>query len=103
MTETNDTEDRKPGMTGRKLNLRRSTTETVGRVRQNFSHGRTKPVVVEIQDDEQAGVFEASRGRHPQSQGTGAGDHDHIIQLDLAALYGVDRAGQWLDEGGMGK
>jgi len=47
MTETNDTEDRKPGMTGRKLNLRRSTTETVGRVRQNFSHGRTKPVVVE--------------------------------------------------------
>ena len=47
MTETNDTEDRKPGMGGRKLSLRRSTTETVGRVRQNFSHGRTKPVVVE--------------------------------------------------------
>ncbi len=47
MTETNDTEDRKPGVAGRKLNLRRSTTETVGRVRQNFSHGRTKPVVVE--------------------------------------------------------
>jgi len=47
MTETNDTEDRKPGMAGRKLSLRRSTTETVGRVRQNFSHGRTKPVVVE--------------------------------------------------------
>ena len=47
MTETNDTEDRKPGMGGRKLNLRRSTTETIGRVRQNFSHGRTKPVVVE--------------------------------------------------------
>jgi len=47
MTETNDTEDRKPGVGGRKLSLRRSTTETVGRVRQNFSHGRTKPVVVE--------------------------------------------------------
>ena len=47
MTEMNDTEDRKPGVGGRKLSLRRSTTETVGRVRQNFSHGRTKPVVVE--------------------------------------------------------
>ena len=43
MSETNDSND---GAGGRTLSLRRTTTET-GRVRQNFSHGRSKTVVVE--------------------------------------------------------
>ncbi len=46
MSETNDTDDRKPASSGRTLGIRRTTTET-GRVRQNFSHGRSKTVVVE--------------------------------------------------------
>ena len=46
MSETNDTDDRKPASSGRTLGVRRTTTET-GRVRQNFSHGRSKTVVVE--------------------------------------------------------
>ena len=46
MSETNDTDDRKPASGGRTLGVRRTTTET-GRVRQNFSHGRSKTVVVE--------------------------------------------------------
>jgi translation initiation factor IF-2 len=41
-----DTNDGKSGSGGRTLSLRRTTTET-GRVRQNFSHGRSKTVVVE--------------------------------------------------------
>ncbi len=46
MSETNDTSDSKAESGGRTLSLRRTTTET-GRVRQNFSHGRSKTVVVE--------------------------------------------------------
>ena len=46
MSETKDTDDAKPASSGRTLGLRRTTTET-GRVRQNFSHGRSKSVVVE--------------------------------------------------------
>ncbi len=46
MSESSDTGDRKSGSGGRTLSLRRTTTET-GRVRQNFSHGRSKTVVVE--------------------------------------------------------
>ena len=46
MSESNDTNDSGSGSSGRTLSLRRTTTET-GRVRQNFSHGRSKTVVVE--------------------------------------------------------
>ncbi len=46
MSDTKDTNDAKSGSGGRTLSLRRTTTET-GRVRQNFSHGRSKTVVVE--------------------------------------------------------
>lgn len=45
MTETRDTTDRKGGSGGRTLSLRRTVEQ--GRVRQNFSHGRTKQVLVE--------------------------------------------------------
>ncbi|CAN5372292.1 translation initiation factor IF-2 [soil metagenome] len=48
MTDTNDTNDRKlgaPGGAGRTLSVRRPVEQS--RVKQNFSHGRTKTVVVE--------------------------------------------------------
>ena len=45
-SETNDQGDRKLGSTGRTLGVRKTTVEQ-GRVRQSFSHGRTKTVVVE--------------------------------------------------------
>lgn len=46
MNETNETGDRKLSGGGRTLSLRKTTVEQ-GRVRQSFSHGRTKTVVVE--------------------------------------------------------
>lgn len=46
MNDTNDT-GAKPGTGGRTLGLRRPAVEQ-GRVKQNFSHGRTKTVAVEI-------------------------------------------------------
>jgi translation initiation factor IF-2 len=46
MSETKDQDDRKLGSSGRTLGVRKTTVEQ-GRVRQSFSHGRTKTVVVE--------------------------------------------------------
>ena len=43
MSESNDTEDRSAG--GKTLSMRRGVEQ--GRVKQNFSHGRSKTVVVE--------------------------------------------------------
>src|SRR5690606_18674999 len=45
MSETNDTTDRRTGSSGR-LGMRRTTVEQ-SRVKQSFSHGRSKTVVVE--------------------------------------------------------
>jgi len=46
MSETKDQDDRKLGSPARTLGVRKTTVEQ-GRVRQSFSHGRTKTVVVE--------------------------------------------------------
>jgi translation initiation factor IF-2 len=46
MSETKDQDERKLGSSGRTLGVRKTTVEQ-GRVRQSFSHGRTKTVVVE--------------------------------------------------------
>lgn len=45
MSESNDTEDRSAGTGGKTLSMRRGVEQ--GRVKQNFSHGRSKTVVVE--------------------------------------------------------
>ncbi len=45
MSESNDTEDRSAGAGGKTLSMRRGVEQ--GRVKQNFSHGRSKTVVVE--------------------------------------------------------
>ncbi|QPC43440.1 translation initiation factor IF-2 [Kaustia mangrovi] len=45
MSETKDTNDRRTSQGGRTLSVRRTVEQ--GRVRQNFSHGRSKQVVVE--------------------------------------------------------
>ena len=58
MTDTNDTNDRKLGASaasgGRTLSVPRTIVEK-SRVKQNFSHGRTKTVVVETRRKRPAG------------------------------------------------
>ena len=46
MSETNETED-KTARGGRKMTLNMSRTVESGHVRQSFSHGRSKSVLVE--------------------------------------------------------
>src|SRR5436309_11211315 len=56
MTDTNDSNDRKlggAGGQGRTLSMRRPVEQS--RVKQNFSHGRTKTVVVETRRKRPAG------------------------------------------------
>src|SRR5687768_17507394 len=55
MSDTKDTS--KHGMGARTLSVKRSTVEQ-GRVRQNFSHGRSKTVAVEIKRKRSAGPGE---------------------------------------------
>jgi translation initiation factor IF-2 len=45
MSETKDTDEQRPKLGGKTLSLRRSVESS--HVRQNFSHGRSKAVLVE--------------------------------------------------------
>ena len=63
--------------------------------------GGGKPLVVEVDADQEAGILHARRRDHAEPERAGAGDHDDVLELDLAALDRVDRAGERLDEGGV--
>ena len=63
--------------------------------------GGGKPLVVEVDADQEARIFHARRRDHAEPERAGAGDHDDVLELDLAALDCVDRAGERLDEGGV--
>ena len=51
----------------------------------------------QIQGDQQAGILEPRRSHHAQPQRAAARDHHRVAQFDLAALHGVDGAGQRLN------
>ena len=64
MSDTNDTTT-KPA-SGRTLSVKRPVIEQ-GRVRQNFSHGRSKTVAVEIKRKRTPGVGEPAAPRNPRT------------------------------------
>ena len=66
-SETNDQGDRKLGSTGRTLGVRKTTVEQ-GRVRQSFSHGRTKTVVVETKRKRAPGPGRPEAAAQPESK-----------------------------------
>ncbi len=39
--------------------------------------------------------------RHHQSEWAGPGDHDHIVELDVASIDGMNGAGERLDDRGV--
>ena len=51
-------------------------------------------VGLQVQGDQQARVLQAGSGDHAQAQRAAAGDDHRVAQLDLAALDGVNGAGQ---------
>jgi translation initiation factor IF-2 len=65
MNETNETGDRKLSSGGRTLSLRKTTVEQ-GRVRQSFSHGRSKTVVVETKRKRAVGAPARPEPAQPQ-------------------------------------
>jgi translation initiation factor IF-2 len=64
MSDTNDTDKKEPAKGGRTLSVSRTTVEQ-SRVRQNFSHGRSKTVVVETKRKRILGAPAAKTGPAP--------------------------------------
>ena len=62
---------------------------------------RFEPRVAEVHADEQSRVLHARRRHHAEAERSGAGDDHHVLELDLAALDGMDGAGERLNKGGM--
>ena len=63
--------------------------------------GDLQAVVVEVQGNKQAGVFEPGGGNHPQAQRSRAGDDHGVVQFDTAPLHGVNGARKRLDVHGV--
>ncbi|MGE0005946.1 MAG: translation initiation factor IF-2 [Parvibaculaceae bacterium] len=88
MTDTNDTNDRKlgsSGTTGRTLSMRRPVEQS--RVKQNFSHGRTKTVVVETRRKRPG-----SPGAKDEERPTGEGKAQFQVQPRVATQAQSDRS-----------
>ena len=60
-----------------------------------------EPLRHEVDDDELARRLELRHLHHHQADRTGAGDHDDVVELDVAARDGVDGARQRLDDRGI--
>ena len=65
------------------------------------SLGQIEPLVVEVEGDQQPGIFAPRRRKHAQAQRPGASDHHDIVQLDLPALHGMNRTGEGFNKDGV--
>ncbi len=86
MSESNDTTDRRLGAAGRRLGMRRTTVEQ-GRVKQSFSHGRTKTVVVETKRKRPVGApgKPGDGGAHPEAKPAAAAPSPEVQRPSSAS------------------